>query len=132
MPKKSDDVQKKPRKRSSRYSKTKGSSYERQIAKELRDLGYSGIVTARSESKSTDDKKIDLIDTEDKLGFYAQLKKTQNIPSYFKIESECPLKDKPFVIFWAAQSKKAVNICTQGELVILPKEYFYELIKIKE
>ena len=99
MPKKSDDVQKKPRKRSSRYSKTKGSSYERQIAKELRDLGYSGVVTARSESKSTDDKKIDLIDTEDKLGFYAQLKKTQNIPSYFKIESECPLKDKPFVIF---------------------------------
>ena len=46
-----------------------------------------------------DDAKIDLIDTNGELPFYPQIKATQSIPSYFKIRKECPLKDKPFVIF---------------------------------
>lgn len=133
MPKKKEEIKKKaPRKRSSNYSKKTGNAYECQIAKELRDLGYTGVVTSRSESKRADDNKIDLIDTENKLPFYPQLKKTQSTPSYFSIREQCTLKDKPFVIFWAKREKKEINICTRGEVVILPKEYFYELIKLKE
>ena len=49
-------VQETPKKkRSNKYSKTKGNAYETKIAKELRELGFSGVVTARSESKSTDE-----------------------------------------------------------------------------
>lgn len=94
MPKKKSEQ--KPRSKS--YSRTKGHSYETKIARELRELGYTGIVTSRSESKSTDDKKVDLIDTEDRFPYYVQLKCTQVTPAYHQISAECPLKDKPFII----------------------------------
>ena len=127
----SNEVDKKPRQRSAKYSKTKGSSYEQKIAKELRELGFEGVVTARFESKSKDNNKIDLVDKEDKLPVYIQLKCTQNTPSYFKIEEECDLKDKPFCLIWNKQEKKEINICSVGEVVMIPKEYFYELLKMK-
>ena len=92
------ETEKQPRKRSSKYSKTKGNNYEQKIAKELRELGYDGVLTARFESKSKDNNKIDIVDTENKLPVYVQLKCTQNTPSYFKIEEECSLKDKPFCL----------------------------------
>lgn len=113
------------------YAKRKGNAYERQIAKELRELGFEGCVTSRSESKAMDNNKIDLIDTEGKLPFYAQLKKTQNTPSYAKISAECSLKDKPFVIFWNIQEKKDSKCVSKGEIVMIPKEYFYELLKVQ-
>ena len=123
----SQENQKKPR--SKAYSKNKGNRYESQIAKELRDLGFSGVKTSRSESKSTDDNKIDIIDTEHKLPVNIQLKKTQSIPSYFKIRSESTVDPKTFAIIWNKQEKKKTNICSVGECVIISKELFYELIK---
>ena len=60
-------TEKKTRTRSTKYSKTKGNSYETKIAKELRDLGFPGCVTARSESKRFDARKVDIIDTDGKL-----------------------------------------------------------------
>lgn len=89
---------KKKSRRAGAYCRNKGHKYETKIAQELRDLGYSGVVTSRSESKNTDDKKIDLIDTNGELPCYIQLKNTLNTPQYFSIEEECPLKDKPFII----------------------------------
>lgn len=86
------------RTRSARYSKTKGNHYEQKIAKELRELGYKGVVTSRSESKSTDDNKVDLIDKEGKLPCYIQLKATQATPAYYTIKKECSFNDKPFVV----------------------------------
>lgn len=125
-----DDVIKdKPKKRSGAYAKNKGNAYERQIAGELRDIGFTGCVTSRSESKSTDDMKIDIFDKEGTLPCYIQLKKTQNTPSYAKISDECGLKDKPFVLIWNMQEKKEVNCVSKGEVAMIPKKFFYELLK---
>lgn len=121
--------QKAPRIRSKSYSKKKGSSYECKIAAELRELGFSGIVTSRSESKSADDNKIDLIDKDGLLPWAIQLKCTQQTPSYFKIRKESTVNDKDFILFWNKQEKKEVNICSVGEVVMLDKQLFYELIK---
>lgn len=115
--------------RSPKYSKTKGNAYELKIAKELRDLGFPGVVTSRSESKRFDAKKVDLIDTEGKLPVHIQLKKTQATPSYFKIQEASGLTDKPFIIIWSKEEKKEVNICSRGEVVMIPKEFFYTLLK---
>jgi len=87
-----------PRKRSPKYSKTKGSSYETKIARELRELGFPGIVTARSESKSADANKVDLVDTEKQLPLGIQLKITQNTPNYFKIREESTIDNENFVL----------------------------------
>lgn len=120
----------KPKKaRSKSYSKNKGNRYEAQIAKELRELGFTGVKTSRSESKSTDDNKVDIVDTEHKLPVNIQLKKTQAIPSYFKIRNESTVDPKTFAIIWNKQEKKETNICSIGECVIISKELFYELIK---
>ncbi len=115
--------------RNLKRSRARGIAYEQQIAKELRGLGFEGVVTSRSESKAMDDKKIDLIDPTNKLFFYCQLKKTQQCPNWFKIESECPLKDKPFIIFWNGQIPTEKTFRSLGEIVMLPKAFFYELIK---
>ena len=124
------EQQEKPkRQRSKAYSRNKGARYEQQIAKELRELGFTGVKTSRNESKATDDNKIDIIDTENKLPVNIQLKKTQSIPSYFKIRSESNSDSKKFCIIWNKQEKKETNICSVGECVIISKELFYELIK---
>ena len=126
-----DQAKAKNQRRSGKYSKGKGNRYEQKIAKELRELGFAGVVTSRSESKKLDNLKVDLIDTNSQLPFNAQLKCTSNTPSFFKIKSQCPLTDKPFVLFWNAQkvSKGQFNMHSEGEIVFVPKEFFYELIK---
>ncbi len=131
MPKKklinNENIEKK--KRNLKRNRARGVEYERAIAKELRSLGYESVVTSRSESKSMDDKKIDLIDSEGKLPFLPQLKATINTPDYFGIEKECPIKDKPFVIFWKKIQPTDSTFRAIGEIVMLPKKFFYDLIK---
>ena len=124
------ETQETPKKqRSKGYSRNKGNRYEAQVVKELKELGYTGVKTSRSESKSADDNKVDIVDTEHKLPVNLQLKKTQSIPSYFKIRSESTVDPKTFAIMWNKQEKKEKNICSVGECVIISKELFYELIK---
>ena len=123
------------KKRSSSYSKNKGSAYERQIVNELKELtGNTNISTTRSSSKKWDNMKIDVFDEDNVLPCYFQLKKTQNIPSIKKINAEVGRTDKPLCILWNIQEKKEgnVNITSCGEYAIIPKEFFYELIKNKE
>lgn len=115
--------------RNLKRSRARGIAYEQQIAKELRELGFKQIVTSRSESKNIDDYKIDLIDKDNKLPCYIQIKKTQKYPNYFAIEEQCPLKDKPFVIFWNSQKPTKKTFRSIGEIVMLPKSFFYNLIK---
>lgn len=125
-----EESQEKPkRQRSKSYSRNKGTKYEQQIAKELRELGFTQVKTSRNESKTTDDNKIDIIDPENKLPVYIQLKKTQSIPSYFKIRNECTEDPEKFCIIWAKQEKKQTNICTVGECAIISKQMLYKLIK---
>lgn len=92
------EEQKPKKQRSKSYSRVKGARYEQQIAKELRELGFDGVKTSRNESKATDDNKIDIIDVNKKLPVNIQLKKTQSIPSYFKIRSESNSDPKKFCI----------------------------------
>ena len=65
------------------------------------------------------------------LDFYVQAKSTQNTPQVKKLNAEVGKKDKPLVIFWNAQEKREVNIISVGEYVILQKEHFYDLLKLK-
>ena len=123
-----DEIEKPKRKRSSKYSKTKGNAYEVQIAKELKELGFD-TVTSRSESKNIDNNKVDIIDRSNKLPANIQLKKTLVTPQYFKIREESTVDPETFCLIWAKQEKKEVNICTVGEVCMIPKSLFYKLIK---
>ena len=120
------------KKRSGAYSKNKGNAYERQIVNELKELtGNPNISTSRSESKKLDDMKIDISDIDRVLPCYFQLKKTQNVPSIKKINSEIGKTDLPLCILWNVQEKKEVNCVSAGEYAIIPKAFFYELLKLR-
>jgi len=125
-----EDIEKKPKRRGlGARNKARGNEYECRIAKELRELGFTSVVTARSESKRTDNNKVDLIDTEHKLPFNIQLKRTVNTPQYFKIREESTVDPKTFVLIWNKQTKAAVNFMSDGEVVMMDKLAFYDLIK---
>ena len=111
------------RKRSGRYQKCKGNSYERQIARELRELGFEGIKTSRSESKSTDDNKIDLIDINGILPLGIQLKKTKATPSYFTIREQTTWNNDLFCILWNKQINGNINMKSIGECAIISKKF---------
>lgn len=119
---------KEKKRRNLKRSRARGIEYEQRIAKELRELGFTNVVTSRSESKAMDDNKIDLIDKDGKLP-YLQLKRTLKTPDYFSIRKECPLTDKPFIVMWNKQVGTAKTFRSAGELVMLDKDFFYELIK---
>ena len=111
---------------------TKLNAYERQIVKELKDLtGGENITTSRASSKQLDDMKIDINDEDGVLPCYIQTKKTQTTPSVKKINEEVGKIDKPLAIIWNIQEKKDgnVNITSCGEYAIIPKEFFYNLLK---
>ena len=133
MAKKSNtpETDKPVKKRSGAYSKNKGSAYERQIVNELKELtGFQNIATSRSSSKKLDNMKIDIFDEDGVLPCYFQLKKTQTTPSVKKINAEVGKLDRPLCILWNIQEKKEgnVNITSQGEYAIIPKEFFYSLL----
>jgi len=94
-----EEIEKPKKKRSGGYSKTKGSTYERQIVKELKELaGTEDISTSRSSSKKLDDMKIDINDESGILPCYFQLKKTQTTPSVKKLNEDVGKLDKPLCI----------------------------------
>lgn len=132
MKKKTKPVQQEPqtRKHNGSYSKNKGNRYEQKIARELREIGFTGVKTSRTQNKEADNNKVDIVDTENKLPVNIQIKKTQSIPSYFKIREESTVDPNTFCIIWAKQEKKEKNICTIGEVAIVPKEFFYEMLKL--
>ena len=112
-------------------NRTRGHSYERKIVKELRELTKNeNIKSSRSESRTLDDMKIDVADIDNILPCYFQLKATQNVPSIKSINDEVGKKDKPLCILWAAQEIRDIKQICVGEYAIIPKQFFYELLKL--
>lgn len=99
-------------------NRNKGNNYERQIAKEMRLLGFENCATSRYVSREQDDKKVDLCYTQP---FNIQCKSVERL-SYFSILKEMPEDENYNVIF---NKKKR-----QGEIVVMWKEDFYELVNI--
>ena len=110
-----------------RKSKRKGSAFELEIVHKLREIGYPNCGTTRNNSRALDAMKIDIYDNT--LPCYIQAKYTQNIPNYFNIREDCGLKDRPFCIAWKKAGKDGEQ--SPGTVMVIPIEYFYELITKK-
>lgn len=109
-------------------SKKKGSQLELDVIHKLNELGYS-TVSSRSNSRTLDNAKVDIDDLLGNLPVYIQCKATQTTPSYFKIEEECPLKDKPFVVVWKKQDKDGGQ--SPGTIIMAPIEMLYDYLILK-
>lgn len=110
-------------------NRNKGNSLERTIVNDLKAIGFTGCVTSRSESKTKDNNKIDIIDTNNNLSTNIQVKYLQNCPNYFTISSECSDTSKPFSIIWKKSTKDGSN--SPGTIAMIPYNYFLSLLKIE-
>ena len=108
-------------------SKRKGNSFELEVVHKLREIGYEGCVSSRSQDKRADANKIDVVDMNGELPVNIQAKFTQNMPSYFDIRDSCSDKSKPFCICWKKAGKNGEQ--SRGTVAVIPIEYFYQLIK---
>lgn len=115
--------------RSGSYNRNRGHRAEQKIVNELKELGFEGVVSSRSESKSMDDNKVDIIDKNNQLPCYIQIKHTLQTPQYFAIREESTIPNEDFCIIWDKQKRCNKNIITVGSAVIMDKQLFYKLIK---
>ena len=76
-----------------------------------------------------DNNKVDLIDTDNKLPVMIQLKKTTTTPQYFSIVKETTVPKEKFVIIWNKQKNVNDRFLSEGEVVMISKDLFYQLIK---
>lgn len=118
-------------------NRRRGHAYEVKIVKELKEItGDESLCTSRSESKRTDDLGIDIVDFNNTLPFYCQMKATQAMPKIKQLDHDVRDKcraahksEKPLVIFWAAQEMKASKQFITGEYCLMPKELFFSILK---
>ena len=100
-------------------SRSKGTSYERKLAKEWREFGFN-TKTSRYESKMLDDMKVDLTNTGI---FNIQAKAVERLsPSYHDILDSMP-KDNNYNCIFHKRNRK-------GEVVVMTKEDFYDIVQM--
>ena len=113
-----------------RNNRTAGNNYERLIVKELKELGYGDAVTARSESRNMDARKVDVFGKS--LPVNIQCKTTKDnfkVAEYYKENKDIFPNDKPLVIFHKKTKKNKLKFISEGEYVYLKKDDFYKLLK---
>lgn len=99
-------------------NRSRGNSYERTLAQEMRELGFIDCVTSRSESKRRDDAGVDLCYTGP---LNIQAKYWKSAPSYHEVLRCMPDEmGKHNVIFHKRPHK--------GEVVVMNKADFYEIV----
>lgn len=116
------------RSKQAKKSKQKGNAYELEIIHKLREIGYEGCVSSRSQNKLADADKIDVVDMNNELPVNIQAKFTQNTPSYFDISEACSDKTKPFCVCWKKAGKNGES--ARGQVAIMPISFFYELLEL--
>ena len=107
-------------------SKRKGNNFELEIVHKLREIGYEGCVSSRSQDKMADANKIDIVDMNGELPVNIQSKYTQNLPNYFDIRDACTDKSKPFCMIWKKAGKDGED--SRGTVAVIPVDYFYQLL----
>ena len=119
------------RKRLGAYNRNRGQRAEQKVVNELKALGFTGVVTSRSESKTMDDNKVDIIDKNNQLPFDINIQVKHQIPypQYFKIREQSTVPNDTFVILWDKQESREKNIVTVGRCAIMDIGLFYKLIE---
>ena len=105
-------------------NRNKGNRFELEVIKKLKDIGYTDCISSRSQDKSADANKIDIISNN--LPCLIQCKYTSNTPNYFKIASDCNDKSKPFSVIWKKTGEDGHN--SPGTIVMIPFDFFLNLL----
>ena len=113
-----------------------GHSYERKTAKRLREeLGWKHVVTSRSESKTRDDQKVDLMNhdeyTNSRMLFDIQCKNTTVNVNYHKLMGEMPDLEETMPVILHNKTQKAEDgskFMKVGEYALMKADDWYTLM----
>jgi hypothetical protein len=127
-----DSTTSKP-KTNGRRNRTAGHNWEREVVIQLKSIGFVNVVTARSESKSRDDKKIDIMnkdeDANGRLPYNIQCKCESKVSAYPKYLSEMPKGDYPNIIFHKQTKRSGSKFMVQDMYGIM---YLKDLLHMME
>lgn len=116
-------------------NRTAGHSWERDVANTLRKIGFTHAVTSRSESRSRDDQKVDIINkdeaTNGRLPYNIQAKCVKGHLKYAALLSELPKTPNVTNVVFHKQTTKSENgrFMETGKFVILNMDDFLEMMK---
>lgn len=121
---------------SNNRNRTAGNNLERKYANELRELGYSRVVTSRAESRNLDAQKVDLFDEQiddPEFKYFVQVKNTTRTLNYNDMFlDETRNKRLPYIIMHQKTKSTGKTFRKEGEYVIMEKDTFYNLIRKHE
>lgn len=113
-------------------NRTAGNNWEREIVNILKTKGYPHASTSRLQSKSRDDAKVDIMNSNEdfngRLPFNIQAKNTVDNINYHKILNEMPANAIPNVILHKKTEKRNAKFFEVGRYAILSFDYFITLI----
>lgn len=107
-----------------KQNRRKGNNFELHVIHNLNNIGYE-TVSSRSQSKRTDDNKIDIYDLKGTLPTNIQTKYTTGTPNYFAIRDACTDKEKPFTVIW---KKSITGENSPGTIAMIDEKFFYILM----
>jgi hypothetical protein len=100
-------------------SRNKGKTYELQIIKLLKDMGFN-CVSSRSESKRKDDQGIDICYTDP---FQIQAKAVENLGPYHNVLAKMPREAGKYNLVFHKRNR-------QGTVVAMTQEDFVEILQM--
>ena len=118
-----------------RRNRNAGHNWERQLARMFQQVGFPHVVTARSESKSRDDQKVDLINRDEakhgRFPFNVQAKCTTTSLPYPKVLDEMPTDRGVINVILHKQTGKTETgrFVPRGKYAILHMDDFMFLLK---
>jgi hypothetical protein len=111
-------------------NRTAGHNWERQCVNLLKRF-FPNIITSRSESKSRDDQKVDLMNRNEfkngKIPFDFQCKTTSSNINYVRLLDEMPDDNNPIILHKYTR-KAEKNFIEGGKYVIMKLDTFEKLL----
>lgn len=117
----------------SNRNRSAGHWLEREVVKKLKVIGFPFATTSRSESRSRDNQKIDIINTDEvengRLPYNIQCKNTSTSLPYHSFLAEMPDDKNINVIIHNKTKKVNTQFRTIGQYAIMNSVDFYKLIE---
>jgi hypothetical protein len=112
-----------------------GHEFERELAEFFRELGFPHVVTSRSESRSRDDQKVDLINKDERkhgqFVFNVQAKNAIGHVKYAKLISEMPTDPGVInVVFHKQVERVGDRFLPRGKFVTMEMKDFEAMVKL--
>jgi len=102
-------------------NRNRGHNFERDIVRELKELGYDAV-SSRYESRRLDDAGVDIVTD---APYMIQCKCSINQPNIDTLLTETEAD----TLFYRRVEKKGTRFYAKNDYVCIPKARFYELIK---